>query len=133
MYIIKMSRKTLKFDNIEDNKKEFHASKQAVDLNLVDINKIVISDKLGRWSLDDETEISRWKRIVNRFNVKLVKMIKDVNGRFILFHLKVWNIVLDTNMIRPLCIILPQISGYMKYFDNGGKICLLWLQVIANW
>ena len=43
-----MSRKTLKFDNIEDNKKEFHASTQAVDLNLVDINKIVISDKLGR-------------------------------------------------------------------------------------
>ena len=23
--------------------------------------------------------------------------------------------------IRPLCIILPQISGYIKYFDNGGK------------
>ena len=97
-----MSRKTLNFDNIEDNKKEFHASKQAVDLNLVDINKIVISDKLGRWSVDDETEISRWKRIVNRFNVKLVKMIKDINGRFILFHLKVWNILLDTNMMISL-------------------------------
>ena len=24
-------------------------------------------------------------------------------------------------MIRPLCVILPQMSGYMKYFDNGGK------------
>ena len=43
-----MSRKTLKFDNIEDNKKEFRASKQAVDLNLVDINKIIIPDKLGK-------------------------------------------------------------------------------------
>ena len=24
-------------------------------------------------------------------------------------------------MIRPLCIILAQMSGYIKYFDNGGK------------
>ena len=24
-------------------------------------------------------------------------------------------------VIRPLCIILPQMSGYIKYFDNGGK------------
>ena len=40
-----MSEKTLKFDNIEVNKKELHASKQAIDLNLRDINKIVIYDK----------------------------------------------------------------------------------------
>ena len=42
---IKMSEKTLKFDNIEINKKEFHKSKQPIDLNLVDTNKVVISDK----------------------------------------------------------------------------------------
>ena len=40
-----MSGKTLKLDNIKVNKKEFHASKQAIDLNLVDIKKIVISYK----------------------------------------------------------------------------------------
>ena len=40
-----MSGKTLKFDNIEVDQKEFHASKQAIDLNLVDIKKIVISYK----------------------------------------------------------------------------------------
>ena len=40
-----MSEKTLKFDNIRVNKKEFHASKQPIDLNLVDINKILIPDK----------------------------------------------------------------------------------------
>ena len=27
----------------------------------------------------------------------------------------------DDDLIRPLCIILPQLSGYIKYFDNGGK------------
>ena len=40
-----MSGKTLKFVNIEGNKKEFHASKQAIHLNLININKIVISDR----------------------------------------------------------------------------------------
>ena len=28
---------------------------------------------------------------------------------------------LDDNIIRPLCIVLPQMSGYIKYFDDGGK------------
>ena len=40
-----MSEQTLKFGNIVVNKKEFHASKQAIALNLVYTNKIVISDK----------------------------------------------------------------------------------------
>ena len=24
-------------------------------------------------------------------------------------------------MIRPLCIVLTQMSEYIKYFENGGK------------
>ena len=27
----------------------------------------------------------------------------------------------NDDIIRPLCIILSQMSGYIKYFDNGGK------------
>ena len=27
----------------------------------------------------------------------------------------------DYDSVSPLCIILPQMSGYIKYFDNGGK------------
>ena len=27
----------------------------------------------------------------------------------------------DKDNIRPLCIVLPQMSGYIKYSDNGGK------------
>ena len=37
---------------------------------------------LSRRSLDDKRQINRWKKIVSRFKDKLVKMIKDVNGRF---------------------------------------------------
>ena len=28
---------------------------------------------------------------------------------------------LNNDVIKPLCVILPQMSGYVKYFDNGGK------------
>ena len=28
---------------------------------------------------------------------------------------------LNNDVIQPLCVILPQISGYIKYFDDGGK------------
>ena len=27
----------------------------------------------------------------------------------------------DDDIIRPLCIFLPQLNGYIKYFDNEGK------------
>ena len=35
-----MSKKTVKFGNIEVNKKEFRRSKQPIDLNFVNINQI---------------------------------------------------------------------------------------------
>ena len=28
---------------------------------------------------------------------------------------------LNNYVIQPLCVILPQMSGYIKYFDDGGK------------
>ena len=28
---------------------------------------------------------------------------------------------LNDDVVRPLCVILPQISGYIKYFDDGAK------------
>ena len=35
----------------------------------------------GRRSLDDKRQIARWKGLVSRFKDKLVKTIKDVNGK----------------------------------------------------
>ena len=40
-----MSEQTLKFGDIVANKREFHASKQAIALTLVNTNKILVSDK----------------------------------------------------------------------------------------
>ena len=27
----------------------------------------------------------------------------------------------EDEIVKPLCIILPQMTGYIKYFENGGK------------
>ena len=40
-----MSEKALKFKNIRVNKKEFHKSKQPIDLMSVNVDQILISDK----------------------------------------------------------------------------------------
>ena len=40
-----MSGETPKFDNVRVNKKEFHKSRQPIDLELVNVNQIVVSDK----------------------------------------------------------------------------------------
>ena len=28
---------------------------------------------------------------------------------------------LNNNSIKPLCVILPRVDEYIKYFDDGGK------------
>ena len=83
-----MSKQTLIFNDIEVNKKDFYASKQAILLNLVNTNNIVISYR--------------------------VKQNNDTYKYFIGY-------LHDDDVIKHLCVILPQMSGYIKYFENGGK------------
>ena len=47
-----MSLRKIKFGNKEVNKKEFYLSKQAISLDSVDLNKIVVSKK---WKINDTT------------------------------------------------------------------------------
>ena len=82
-----MSEKTLKFDNIRGNKKEFHKSKQPIDLDSVKTENIVVSDKF--------------------------KHSEDGFKYFIGYQ--------EGEIVKPLCIILPQMIGYKKYFENGVK------------
>ena len=42
---IRMSEKTLKCGNIRVNKKEFHKSKQPINLDLINVDQIVVFDK----------------------------------------------------------------------------------------
>ena len=82
-----MSSRKIKFRDKEVDKKEFYSSKQAISLDSVDLNKIVVSDK---WKVNDTT-------------------YKYLCG------------YLNNDTIQPLCVILPQINGNIKYFDDGGK------------
>ena len=79
-----MSEKILKFNNIRFNKKEFHKSKQPIDLMSV---QIVVSDKF--------------------------KHSEEGFKYFIGYQ--------EGEIVKPLCIILPQMSGYTKYFYKRGQ------------
>ena len=83
-----MSKQALVLNDFEVNKKDFYASKQAIPLNLVNKNNIVISYR--------------------------VKQNNDTYKYFIGY-------LHDNDVIKPLCIVLPEMSGYSKYFENGGK------------
>ena len=82
-----MSEKTLKFDNITVNKKEFHTSKQPIDLMPVNTEHIVTSDKFKH---------------------------SDEGFKYFIGYQQ-------DQIVKPLCIILPQMSGYINYFENGGN------------
>ena len=82
-----MSSKKIKFGDKEVDEKEFYYSKQAISLDSVNLNKIVVSNK--------------WKN-------------NDATYKYLFGYL-------NNDTIQPLCVILPQMNGNIKYFDDGGK------------
>ena len=84
---LRMREKTLRFENIRVNKKEFHKSKQPIDLDLINVDQIVVSDKF--------------------------KHNDDGFKYFIGYN--------EAEIVKPLCITWPQMSGYIKYFKNSDK------------
>ena len=52
VHTIKMSLKKIKFGDKEVNKKEFYLPKQAISLDSVDLDKIVVSSK---WKINETT------------------------------------------------------------------------------
>ena len=85
-----MSGKTLKFNNIKLNKKEFHKSKQPIDLKSINVDQLVVSDK--------------FKHSDKGFKHFIGQQDNEIE------------------IVKPLCIISSQMSGYVKYFENGEKI-----------
>ena len=51
VFSVIMSEKTLKFNIIKIKQKEFHKSKQVIDLDSVITDKIVVSDKFKHWRM----------------------------------------------------------------------------------
>ena len=77
----------MKFNKIRRKKKEFHQSKEPVDLLSVNVDQILVSDKLKR---------------------------NNEGFKYFIGYL-------EGEIVKPLCTILPQMSGYIKYFENDGK------------
>ena len=85
-----MSEKTLKFNNIRLNKKEFHKSKEPIDLLSVNLDQIVVPDKS------------------KHNNEGFIHFIGYQKGE----------------IVKLLCIILPQMSGYKNTLKMVVKTCL---------
>ena len=94
-----MSEKPLKFDNIKVNKKGSHKPKQPIDLDLVNVDQIVVSDK--------------FKRSDDGFNY------------FIDYK--------EGEIVKQLRILLPQMTGYIKCFENGSKNMPLQSKMTVYW
>ena len=91
-----MSKQTLRFIDIEFNKKDFYASKKAIPLNSVNTNKIVISYRIKH---------------------------NDDNYKYFIGYLH------DHAVIRPLCVILPQIVDISSILIMVEKTCHLKLKM----
>ena len=76
-----MSEKTLNFNNIRVNKKEFHKSKQPIDLMSANVDQIVVFDKFKH---------------------------SDEGFKYFIGYQ-------DGEIVKMLCIILPQVSGYINW------------------
>ena len=85
----KWEEKKLKFNNIKINKKEFHKSRQAIDLDSITTDKIAVSDKF-RHSGDDYKYFIGYQ---------------------------------EDEIVKPLCIILSQMNGYIKFLRTEEKPC----------
>ena len=59
-----MSEKTIKFNNIRLNKKEFLKSKEPIDLMSVDVDQIVVSEYLTNLSEIKEYQRKRYQKLV---------------------------------------------------------------------
>ena len=53
---------------------------------------------------------------VNEDQIVVSEKLKDNNEGF-----KYFIGYQEGEIVKPSCIILPQMSGYIKYFENGGK------------
>ena len=71
-----MSEKILKFNNIRVNKKEFHKSKEPIDLMSVNVDQIVVSDKF------------KHSEEVFKYFIGYQEGEMKVLNRYVLFYLK---------------------------------------------
>ena len=76
----------LVFDDVVLSKKEFYENKKCIKLKDVNVDKIVVSNKI---------------KVNDEINIVSIGYVDE--------------------SVVPLVLLLPQTSGYIKYFQNGRK------------
>ena len=92
-----MGKDILTFDNIEIEKNEFYYNENPIFLNDIDIEKVLVSNKIP-------------------FGEKNCKYFIGY-----LYH---------GNKAKPLHIMLPKASAYVKSYDGHAK-CIFWLKMLT--
>ena len=69
----------------------------------------------------DKKEFYSSKRAIPLDSVDLDKIVVSSKWKINETTYKYLCGYLNNDVIQPLCVILPQMDGYIKYFDNGGK------------
>ena len=69
----------------------------------------------------DKNEFYSFKEAILLDSVDLSKIVVSSKWKINDTTYKYFCGYLNNDVIQPLCIILPQMSGYIKYFDDGGK------------
>ena len=102
-----MSLKKIKFGNKEINKKDFYSSKEAILLDSVDLNKIVVSKK---WKIDDKT----YKYFCGYLNNDVIKPLRvilpQMNG-YIKYLM----------MVEKIYHLLQMMKKFMKNIMKYGE------------
>ena len=63
----------------------------------------------------------RSKEPIDLLSVDLDQIVASHKFKYNDKSFKHFNGYLKGEIVKPLCIILPQMSGYIKYFENGSK------------
>ena len=79
----------------------------------------------------DKKEFYSSKEAISLDSVDLSKIVFSNKWKIDDTIYKYFDGYLNNDVIQPLCVILPQMSGYIKCFDDGGKKCHL-LQMIKK-
>ena len=76
--------------------------------------------KFGDKEVDKKTFYSS-KEAILLDSVDLSKIVVSSRWKLNYTTYKYFCGYLNNDVIKPLCVILPQMNGYIKYFDDGGK------------
>ena len=68
----------------------------------------------------DEKEFYSSKEAILLNSVDLSKIVVSNRCKIDDTTYKYFCRYLNNDVIQPWCVILPQMSGYIKYFDDGG-------------